>query len=162
MINIPKNPEHEKLLTLCLQKKDEFRRILKELRQKSIDTSLVDIKFISLAPKIKIAQITDNLRDVVKVQELVKSIEADIMELQQEEKAQSAAQDSLQAADPVELFTSLMAEIEKEIAQSRRDNAMAKYRELIAVYKTLPEDAKKSYYQRSIDLYKSIGSIEAG
>ncbi len=142
VIELPKDEKMDELLDLMAEHLTELKEEASDIRKQGIDTSMVDILMIDVLPKIKMAKVTYEKKDVDEVKKLLAQIRHEIDLLKSGTEFDDALKRIQQAYD--------------DIRHDKCDEAREIYNDLRGVYTKLPEDQRRIVYKAALDIHQRI------
>ncbi|MFH0978151.1 MAG: hypothetical protein V1837_02500 [Candidatus Woesearchaeota archaeon] len=152
-----------------------LRERLSQNRKLGMDTKIADLKLMSVAPKIQMAAITSERRDLEVVQRLLSEIESEMKQLRKEQRFEDVlskvAVEERERLDksesPVEYLKLSQDEIidktNKLINQAIEfldkaefEKVYPIYVEIQGIYKYLPKDLKQEVFTQAILIYRRL------
>jgi hypothetical protein len=143
-------------------------------RKAGMDTKIVEIKLMNIAPKIMLAKATGQKKDAQLVQSLVADIEEELKQLRKEERFEDVLKKveeeelqrltKMEKTDYVKLSQDeVIVKTNNLISQARGylDNRQYEkvfpiYLEIQGIYRYLPKDLKERVYAEAIDIYDRL------
>lgn len=122
-----------------------FRQRISACRKKGLDTSIAELRVMAIPPKISMADVTKDYKDLQKANELMYAARAEIEGIEKEglnSKENSAESGALEEA------LALMDRIESLLKEGNSKEARAHYLKCVEIYKKLPEKNKQGIFKR--------------
>ena len=142
IMQLPKNEKKEEMLDSFLEHLNELKAEVSEIRKAGYDTTMVDLMMIDVPSYVKLARVTYEPGDFDRIKKGLAEIrhELDLV------KTGTEFEDALE-----KLHLTFDLYREGKIKEARQ-----KYKELTTVYKSLPEDLRKTLFKASFEIHKKL------
>lgn len=140
-------PVDEKIDAELQELDDKFQEIkaqMSEIRKKGKDTSIAETLALDFLPKLRMAKVTYEREDVIKIQQLLKDIQAELKEAQE--------------GSLFKQITEKLEDAYESLRQGKPDEANSLYTDIISHYKELPKDMQRLVYSACAELRKRLES----
>ena len=141
-IEIPRDEKLDDMLESLEEHLKEMKEEASELRKQGKDTTMVDLMMIDILPRIRMAKITNDKRDVDAVKRLLARIHNEIDELKTGTEFDAALSKIQKAYD--------------SIRDGKYYDAWQRYTEIRKLYRKLPEDLRRIIYVASLDIHQKL------
>ena len=142
VIEIPKDEKTEEMLNSFLEHLTELKEEAGEIRRQGLDTTMLDLLMMDFLPKVKLARVTYEQKDIDNVRKALAQIRHEI-DVVKEGTEFDAALRQIQTAY-------------ERIREGRNPEAQAIYVELREVYKKLSGEMRQIIYKAALDIHKRL------
>lgn len=167
--------EESQQLTVLKEHLQNLKERISQARKQGMDTKLVEIKIVNIQPKIQMAQVTGQKKELRIVSALLGDVEQEMKHLRREHRFEDilkrVAEEEKQRLDKEEKQTDYLKLSQNEIVDktnkliNRARESLGKeqyekvypiYREIQGIYKYLPKELKRIVYNDSIIIYHRL------
>ena len=142
VIELPKDEKMDEMLDLMAEHLTELKEEASEIRKQGMDTSMVDILMMDVLPKIRMAKVTYEKKDVDSVKKSLAQIRHEI--------------DLVKSGTEFDAALKRIQEAYDDIRRDKCNEAREIYNELRGVYVLLPEDQRRIVYKAALDIHQRI------
>lgn len=125
--------------------KDEFieaQGAVSELRKKGKDTSIAELQLLDIPAKMKIANITQDDKDILNIRYAIKQAKQEISEIE--------------SGSDFDRIHILILEAFEHLRKDEKEKARDCYKEIMSLYKQLTKDLKETVYSACAELNKRL------
>jgi len=142
IVKQPLNEEAEKEIDKLKDDFIELQQNVTELRKKGQETEIADVMLLDMPAKIKMAKMTQDSRDIKIARKYLDSIKEELNEIEH--------------GSEFDRVTTLIEEAFDLARKGDKKMAKERYREIMALYRILPKDLKKTAFDGCIELRKRL------
>ena len=142
---IIKKPNDEKKEKGIDKMKDEYleaQQAASELRKKGMDTFIADTLLLEIPAKLKMAGITQEDHDLERVEKAIGDVRKEI--------------EDINVGSDFDRVAELIQECFEHLRKGEKGDAREKYREIMALYKLLPTEMKKTVVEACMELRSRV------
>jgi len=134
--------EKEKKIDELKDKFIEYQGIVSELRKKGKDTSIAELQLLDIPAKMKIANITQDEKDIENIRSAIKQLKQEISEIE--------------SGSDFDRIHILILETFEHLRKDEKEKAKEKYREIMRIYRELTKELKQTVYSACAELNKRL------
>ena len=142
VVEIPKDEKTDEMLDALAEHLNELKEETGEIRKQGMDTSMVELMMMDVMPKIKMAKVTYEQKDIDNVKKSLAQIRHEI--------------DLVKSGTDFDDALKKIQDAYEDIRHDKCEEARQIYKDLRGVYPKLPEDQRRIVYKASLDIHRRI------
>ena len=128
----------------------DLKQRLSQCRKKGVETTIADLKLTSVPSKIRMVEVTRNLKDVQKAASMLNDAKTETEEL--EKQAREAKGYQPDEDEESKAMSYLLEELEDRVKRKEKDEAAKYYMKCFKLYSSMKPENKKKVFNKLNEL----------